>query len=82
MADLAVEAGVQHLVDSSTNMAGPQKTCVGHFDSKSQIEAHVRSLPITHTIIRPDAFMEPQGGPSPISAFLTACSMPIPSSPA
>jgi uncharacterized protein YbjT (DUF2867 family) len=58
IADLAVEAGVQHLVYSSINAAGPQKTGVGHFDSKSQIEAYVRGLPIAHTIIRPNAFIE------------------------
>lgn len=31
---------------------------MGHFDSKSEIEAHVRSLPINSTITRPASFME------------------------
>ncbi|MFC7555246.1 NmrA family NAD(P)-binding protein [Pseudoroseomonas wenyumeiae] len=31
---------------------------MGHFDSKARIEAHVRTLPITTSIVRPAAFME------------------------
>lgn len=58
IADLAVEADVQHLVYTSVNAAGPEKTGMGHFDSKSEIEAHIRSLPIKSTIIRPAGFME------------------------
>ena len=58
VADLAVQSGVQHFVYSSANAAGPTKSGVGHFDSKSEIEAHLRRLPISSTIIRPSAFME------------------------
>ena len=58
IADLAVEAGVRHLVYSSANAAGQGPTGMGHFDSKSRIEDHIRSLAITTTVIRPSAFME------------------------
>lgn len=58
VADLALAGGVRHLVYSSANAAGPTKTGVGHFDTKSEIEAHVRGLDVLSTIIRPSAFME------------------------
>lgn len=58
IADLAVEADIQHLVYTSVNAAGPEKTGMGHFDSKSEIEAHIRSLPLNSTIVRPAGFME------------------------
>ena len=58
IADIAAQVGVSHLVYTSVNAAGPEKTGMGHFDSKSQIEAHIRSLDISSTIIRPAGFME------------------------
>lgn len=58
VADIAVETGVRHLVYSSANAAGPTPTGMGHFDTKSRIEEHVRSLGIVATVIRPAAFME------------------------
>ena len=58
VADAALAAGVQHLVYSSAIAAGPTKTGMGHFDSKAEIEAHIRGLGIRHTIIRPTSFME------------------------
>lgn len=58
VADIAAGSGVRHLVYSSANAAGPTKTGIGHFDSKSDIEAHLRALPIPSTVIRPSAFME------------------------
>ncbi|WP_309734391.1 NmrA/HSCARG family protein [Chamaesiphon sp. OTE_75_metabat_556] len=58
IADLAVAKGVRHLVYSSANAAGATKTGIGHFDTKSEIEAHIRALEIVSTIIRPSAFME------------------------
>lgn len=58
IADSAVAAGVSHLVYSSSGAAGKGQTGMGHFDSKSQIEDHVRSLPIAATITRPASFME------------------------
>ncbi|MEA3537167.1 NmrA/HSCARG family protein [Rhizobium sp. CC-YZS058] len=58
VADIANQKGVRHFVYTSVNAAGPEKTGMGHFDSKSEIEAHLRSLPLTNTIIRPSGFME------------------------
>jgi len=58
VADIAVSSGVQHFVYSSANAAGPTKTGVGHFDTKSEIESYIRGLQIVSTIIRPSAFME------------------------
>ena len=58
VADAAAANGVEHLVYSSVNAAGPTRTGMGHFDSKAAIEAHVRTLGIRHTIIRPSAFMQ------------------------
>lgn len=58
VADLAVESGVGHLVYSSGGAVGDTPTGMGHFDSKARIEAHIRTLPITATIVRPAAFME------------------------
>jgi uncharacterized protein YbjT (DUF2867 family) len=58
VADIAVANGVHHLVYSSANAAGSTKTGMGHFDTKSEIEAYIRGLNIVSTIIRPSAFME------------------------
>ncbi len=57
VADAAMDAGVEHLVYSSSNAAG-SKTGVGHFESKSRVEDHVRGLAIDSTILRPSTFME------------------------
>jgi len=58
VADLAEESGVAHLVYSSGGAVRDTPSGLGHFDSKMRIEAHVRSLALTNTIIRPVAFME------------------------
>jgi uncharacterized protein YbjT (DUF2867 family) len=58
IADIAIEEGVQHFVYTSVNAAGPEKTGIGHFDSKSEIEACICSLGLRSTIIRPAGFME------------------------
>jgi uncharacterized protein YbjT (DUF2867 family) len=58
VADIAEASGVQHLVYSSANASGLARTGMGHFDTKREIERHVRSLSLRHTIIRPAAFME------------------------
>ena len=58
VADVAAANGVRHLVYSSANAAGPTEAGVGHFDTKSEIEEHVRGLNILSTVIRPSAFME------------------------
>lgn len=58
VAHIAVDSGVRHLVYSSANAAGPTKTGMGHFDTKSEIETYIRGLNIVSTIIKPSAFME------------------------
>ncbi|KQQ44861.1 NmrA family protein [Rhizobium sp. Leaf311] len=58
IANSAVAAGVAHLVYSSGAAAGKGQTGMGHFDSKSRIEEHIRCLPIATTITRPASFME------------------------
>lgn len=58
IADIATAQGVQHLVYTSVAAAGKGKTGLGHFDSKTEIEAHIRGLGINSTIVRPAAFME------------------------
>lgn len=58
VATAAGESGVQHLVYSSTNAAGPERSGMGHFDSKSEIESYIRTLDVRSTVIRPSALME------------------------
>ncbi|MDQ0996372.1 uncharacterized protein YbjT (DUF2867 family) [Phyllobacterium ifriqiyense] len=58
IADIATAQGVQHLVYTSVAAAGKGKTGLGHFDSKTQIEDHIRRLGINSTIVRPVTFME------------------------
>ncbi len=58
IADMAVAQGVRHLVYTSVNAAGKGRTGMGHFDSKSAIEEHIRSLAVPSTIVRPAGFME------------------------
>ncbi|RKN10452.1 NmrA/HSCARG family protein [Streptomyces radicis] len=58
VADIAERGGVAHLVYSSTVAAGPTPTGIGHFDTKSRVEAHVRNLDIASTVVRPATFME------------------------
>lgn len=58
VADIALASGVRHLVYSSANAAGSTRTGIGHFDTKSEIEAHIRGLDLLSTVIRPSAFME------------------------
>ena len=56
-ADVARDAGVRHLVYSSVSDADRQ-TGIPHFDSKFEIEQHVRGLGIPYTLIAPAYFME------------------------
>lgn len=58
IADSALVTGVSHLVYSSSMAAGKGPTGMGHFDSKSEIEDYLRSLPLATTITRPASFME------------------------
>jgi uncharacterized protein YbjT (DUF2867 family) len=57
LADAARSENVSHLVYSSVGSAD-QHTGVPHFDSKFQIEEHIRKLGLPYTIIRPVFFME------------------------
>ncbi|WP_067480000.1 NmrA/HSCARG family protein [Actinomadura hibisca] len=56
VADAAAEAGVQHLVYSSVGGA-ERGTGIDHFESKAEIEAHIRTLALPTTILRPVFFM-------------------------
>ena len=56
-ADAAKDAGVRHFVYSSVGGA-ERNTGVPHFESKWQIEKHIRQLGLPATILRPAAFME------------------------
>ena len=58
IADLAVGSGVEHFIYSSGASVGDKLTGVDRFDAKARIEAHVRTLPIVATIVRPMIFME------------------------
>ena len=58
VADLAVQSGVGQLVYSSVSAVGNNPTGMGHFDSKARIEAHILTLPMTWTIVRPVTFMD------------------------
>jgi len=58
IADLSAAHGVRHLVYTSVAAAGKGITGLGHFDMKTEIEEHVRSLGIRSTIVRPVTFME------------------------
>jgi uncharacterized protein YbjT (DUF2867 family) len=58
VADLAAESGVRHFVYSSGAGVAEEPTGMGHFDSKATIERHIRTLPLTATIVRPVSFME------------------------
>ncbi len=58
IADIAAETGINHFVYSSGASVGNELTGVPRFDTKPRIEAHVRQLDMTTTIIRPMIFME------------------------
>lgn len=57
VAELAKRVGVRHLVHASVAGAD-RRSGVPHFDSKGEIEAHIRSLGIPATFLRPTIFME------------------------
>jgi uncharacterized protein YbjT (DUF2867 family) len=56
-ADAAQAAGVQHFVYSSV-VSADRKTGLPHFESKWQIEQHIRQLNLPFTILRPAFFMQ------------------------
>ena len=57
LADAAGEAGVDHYVYSSVGSAHRQ-TGIAHFDSKWEVEEHVRASGVPYTILRPVYFMQ------------------------
>ena len=56
VADAAKEANVQHLIYSSVGGAD-RHSGVPHFESKWQVEEHIRNVGIPHSIVRPTTFM-------------------------
>jgi uncharacterized protein YbjT (DUF2867 family) len=57
LADAAKKAGVEHFVYSSVGGA-ERNSGIDHWESKWEIEKHVRGLALPATILRPAAFME------------------------
>ena len=57
LADAAKKAGVQHFVYSSVGGA-ERNTGIPHWESKWEIEKHIRQINLAETIFRPAAFME------------------------
>ena len=57
VADAAKAAGVEHFVYSSVGSAHRQ-TGIPHFESKWEVEEHVRQLGLPYTILRPVFFMQ------------------------
>jgi uncharacterized protein YbjT (DUF2867 family) len=57
LVDAAVRSAISHFVYSSVGSAD-QKTGVPHFESKFQIEEHIRTTGVSYTILRPVFFME------------------------
>ncbi|WP_411084661.1 NmrA/HSCARG family protein [Streptomyces sp. cmx-18-6] len=56
VADVAKEAGVTHFVYSSVGGA-ERETGIDHFESKAEIERHIKALGLPATILRPVFFM-------------------------
>lgn len=57
VADAAKKAGVKHFVYSSVGGA-ERNTGIPHWESKWEIEKHIRSLGLPATVLRPVTFME------------------------
>lgn len=57
LADAIAQAGVPHLVYSSGDGAAADSP-VPLFQAKHEVEQHIRSLPLAHTILAPVYFME------------------------
>jgi len=57
LADVAKKAGVQHFVYSSVGGA-ERNSGITHWESKWEVEKHIRKLALPATILRPAAFME------------------------
>jgi uncharacterized protein YbjT (DUF2867 family) len=57
LADAAKKAGVEHFVYSSVGGA-ERNSGIDHWESKREVEKHIRKLGLPATILRPAAFME------------------------
>jgi uncharacterized protein YbjT (DUF2867 family) len=57
LADAAAKAGVEHVVYSSVGGA-ERRSGIDHWESKWEIERHIRGLGLPATMLRPVAFME------------------------
>jgi uncharacterized protein YbjT (DUF2867 family) len=57
LADAAKAAGVEHYVYSSVGSAH-RETGIPHFDSKWEVEEHVRASGVPYTVLRPVFFMQ------------------------
>jgi uncharacterized protein YbjT (DUF2867 family) len=57
VADVAHAVGTEHLVYGSAG-TGEANSGIPHFDSKLEVEAHMRALELPFTIVRPTPFME------------------------
>jgi len=57
LADAAKAAGVEHFVYSSVGSAH-RETGIPHFDSKWEVEEHVRGIGLPYTVLRPVFFMQ------------------------
>jgi len=57
LADAAMRVGVEHFVYSSVGGA-ERKSGIEHWESKWEVEQHIRKLGLQATVLRPVAFME------------------------
>jgi uncharacterized protein YbjT (DUF2867 family) len=57
LTDAAKASGVEHLVYSSVGSAH-RDTGIPHFDSKFEVEEHVRASGVPYTVVRPVFFMQ------------------------
>ena len=57
LADAAKAAGVEHFVYSSVGSAH-RETGIPHFDSKFEVEEHLRASGVPYTVLRPVFFMQ------------------------
>lgn len=65
IADAAKAAGIKHFVYSSVGSA-ERKTGIPHFDSKFQVEEHIRAIGLPYTIMRPVFFFYNYNGMRPM----------------
>ncbi len=77
-AGAAKDAGVKHLVYSSVASAD-RNTRIPHFDSKYEVEQHIRGLGVPFTIVGPVFFMENLLNPAFVPSLRTGTlALPLP----